>query len=59
MRPELDQTGDDFFGRVRLDGIVDVGVSKTRFERMILLLDQIDIELEHLDDTTDQFLFWD
>lgn len=23
------------------------------------ILDQIDIELEHLDDTTDPFLFWD
>ncbi len=25
----------------------------------IEILDQIDIELEHVDDTTDPFLFWD
>lgn len=34
-------------------------VSSVESPAAVEILDQIDLELEHLDDTADEFLFWD
>jgi hypothetical protein len=34
-------------------------VSSVESPAAVEILDQIDLELEHLDDNADQFLFWD
>lgn len=34
-------------------------VSSVESPAAVEILDQIDLELDHLDDTADEFLFWD
>ena len=44
MRAELDQTVDDFDSRIRLDRIMDVGVTEARLERVILGFDPVHVQ---------------